>query len=82
MLTDYLTAAVRHAVYELLPEDGEYYGEIPLCPGVFATAKSIEECRSELLSVLEDWIFFRIHRHLSLPVIDGLELTVKEEPVG
>jgi hypothetical protein len=49
---------------------------------VFATAKSIEECRSELLSVLEDWIVFRIHRHLSLPVIDGLELTVKEEPVG
>jgi predicted RNase H-like HicB family nuclease len=82
MLTEYLNAAVRHAVYQPLPEEGDYYGEIPVCPGVFATAKSVEECRSELLSVLEDWIVFRIHRHLSLPVIDGLELSVQEEAAG
>jgi predicted RNase H-like HicB family nuclease len=79
MLTEYLSAAARQAVYEMLPEDGQFYGEIPVCPGVIATGKTLEECRGELLSALEDWIFFRIHRHLSLPVIDGLELSVKEE---
>jgi predicted RNase H-like HicB family nuclease len=82
MLTEYLSAAARQAVYEMLPEDGHFYGEIPVCPGVVATGKTLEECRGELLSALEDWIFFRIHRHLSLPVIEGLELSVKEEAAG
>lgn len=79
MLTEYLHAAARHATYELLAEDGEFYGEIPPCPGVLATGKNLEECRESLLSALEDWILFRIHRHLSLPVIDGVELSVKAE---
>ena len=73
MLSDYLHAAARHATYELLPEDGEFFGEIPPCPGVHATGRSLEDCREALLSALEDWILFRVHRHLSLPVIDGIE---------
>ena len=76
MLIDYINAAAAHAVYELLAEDGEYYGEIA---GVHATGITLEACRAELLSTLEDWVLFRIHRHLSLPVIDGIELTVKAE---
>ncbi len=32
MLIDYINAAAAHAVYELLAEDGEYYGEIPHAP--------------------------------------------------
>lgn len=79
MLSDYLHAAAAHAHYEILPEDGEFYGEIALCPGVHATGATLEACRIELLSVLEDWILFRIHRHLPLPVIDGVDLTVKAE---
>jgi hypothetical protein len=46
---------------------------------VHATGTTLEACRAELLSTLEDWVLFRIHRHLSLPVIDGIELTVKAE---
>ena len=79
MLTDYLQAAARQATYELLPDDGEFYGEIPPCPGVLATGKTLEVCREGLLSALEDWILVRIHRHLPLPVIDGIELAVKAE---
>jgi predicted RNase H-like HicB family nuclease len=79
MLSDYLNAAACHATYELLPEDGDFYGEIPQCPGVHATAKTLELCRAELLSALEDWVLFRIHRHLPLPVIDGVELSVGAE---
>src|SRR5687768_10239327 len=44
MLTAYLEAAMRNAHYELLPEDGQYYGEIPQCNGVYATAAPLEEC--------------------------------------
>lgn len=79
MLTKYLDAAMRHARYEILPEDGTYYGEIPECRGVYANAPTLEECRSELAEVLEDWLLFSIHRNLPLPPIDGIELTVKKE---
>jgi len=82
MLTEYLKAAMRHAHYEILKDDGTYYGEIPECRGVYANAATLEECRNELAEVLEDWLLFRIHKHLALPKIDGLELTVKKEEMA
>jgi len=81
MLTDYLKAALRQARYEKLPDDGQYYGEIPQCNGVYATAAALEDCRDELEEVLEEWVLFRVHRNLPLPVIDGIELAVKEQAV-
>jgi predicted RNase H-like HicB family nuclease len=82
MLTEYLAAAMRHAHYEVLKDDGTYYGEIPECRGVYANARTLEECRDELAAVLEDWVLFSIHKNLPLPAIDGLELTVTKEVVG
>jgi predicted RNase H-like HicB family nuclease len=79
MLTKYLQAAMEHARYEILSDDGTYYGEIPECPGVYANAATLEECRSELAEVLEDWLLFRIYKNLRLPKIDGIELIVKKE---
>jgi predicted RNase H-like HicB family nuclease len=79
MWNDYLAAAARKARYEILPADGCFYGEIECCPGVHGTGATLEECRTELLSTLEDWVLFRIHRHLDLPVIDGYDLTIRNE---
>ena len=81
MLTAYLRAALRQAHYEILADDGEFYGEIRICPGVYATARTLEECRQELEEVLEEWVLFRIHRHLKLPVVGGMKLAVKKEAV-
>ncbi|MBM3223420.1 MAG: type II toxin-antitoxin system HicB family antitoxin [Candidatus Tectomicrobia bacterium] len=53
-----------------------FYGEIPVCPGVCANAATLEECRIQLAEVLEEWIFFRVYQHLSLPIMDGIELIV------
>jgi predicted RNase H-like HicB family nuclease len=78
MLSEYLQAALRHARYEILRDDGTYYGEVPECHGVYANTTRLEECREELREVLEEWILFRVHRHLPLPVIDDIELTIKE----
>jgi predicted RNase H-like HicB family nuclease len=78
MLLEYVQAALRHARYEILPDDGTYYGEIPVCNGVFGNAATLEECRRELQEVLEEWILFRVSRQLALPTIDGIELSVKE----
>ena len=78
MLTKYLEAAMRRARYEILTDDGSVYGEIPRCRGVYANANTVEQCRTALEAALEDWLFFRIHRHLPLPKIGGIELKVRK----
>ena len=78
MLTKYIKAAMHHAKYEIFSDDGSFYGEIPSCEGVYANAASLEKCRDQLEEVLEEWILFRVHRNLALPVIDGIELTIKK----
>jgi predicted RNase H-like HicB family nuclease len=78
MLVQYIRAALRHARYEILADDGSFYGEIPECNGVYANATTLEDCREQLAEVLEEWVLFRVHQHLPLPVIDGIELTIKE----
>ena len=32
-----------------------FYGEIPELQGVWATGKTLEACRDDLMSALEDW---------------------------
>jgi predicted RNase H-like HicB family nuclease len=78
MLRNYIQSALRRAKYEILPDDGTYYGEIPGFEGVYANAEQLEDCREELAEVLEEWIMLRLSRNLPLPVIDGIELAVKE----
>ena len=78
MLTNYLRAAMRQAKYEILPDDGTFYGEIPEFQGVYANADTLEACREELEEVLEEWVLFRVSKNLALPAVDGIELTIKE----
>jgi predicted RNase H-like HicB family nuclease len=78
MLTRYIRAAMHRARYEILPDDGSLYGEIPGFDGVYANAKTLEACREELEEVLEEWILLRVSKHLALPVVDGIELIIKE----
>jgi predicted RNase H-like HicB family nuclease len=78
MLLEYIQAALHHAKYEILSEDGSYYGEIPECNGVYANTKTLEDCREELQTVLEEWVLFRVHRSLPLPIINTIEITIKE----
>ncbi len=80
MLTEYLKAAMAKAKYELLGGGEGFYGEIPGFQGVLAQANTLEACRDELASTLEDWLLFRISRQLPIPVLQGLDLTVKESP--
>ena len=35
-------------------------GEIRECNGVYANAKTLEECREELREVLGEWVLFRV----------------------
>lgn len=78
MLINYINAALRHAHYEILADDGSYYGDIPNFEGVYANAETLEDCREELAEVLEEWVLLRVSKGLPLPVVDGLELKVRE----
>ncbi len=80
MLSQYLNAAMARAHYELLDGGEGFYGEIPGFQGVLAQADTLEACRGELAGTLEDWLLFRISRQLPIPVVDGLDLKVKESP--
>ena len=78
MLLEYVEAALRHAKYEILSDDGTYYGEIPQCNGVYANTSTLEECREQLREVLDEWILFRVSKGLPLPVIDDIRLAIQE----
>jgi len=78
MLTAYIRAAMGRARYEILPDDKTLYGEVPDFQGVYANAATLEACREELESTLEDWILFRVSRNLPLPEVSGVKLEVVE----
>ena len=65
MLRQYIGAAMRYAHYEILSDDGSYYGEIPGFEGVFGNAETLEACCEQLEEVLEDWILLGISEHLT-----------------
>lgn len=56
MLTAYIRAAMRQAHYEIVEDDGSFYGSIPVVPGVWANAPTLEACREELEGVFEGWL--------------------------
>ncbi|MSQ47001.1 MAG: type II toxin-antitoxin system HicB family antitoxin [Deltaproteobacteria bacterium] len=78
MLTHYIRAAMRQAKYEILSDDGPFYGKIPGFDGVYANAETLESCREELEEVLEEWILFRVSKTLAVPLAGGIELAVAE----
>jgi len=75
MLTKYIEAAMHRATYSILEDDGTYFGRIPDCQGVWANEETLEACRDELESVLEDWIILGLRLGHTLPVIDEIDLT-------
>jgi predicted RNase H-like HicB family nuclease len=78
MLSRYISSAIKKARYEILKDNGSFYGEIPGFKGVYSNAKTLEGCREELEEVLEEWLFLRISRNLSIPNVNGAKLVIKE----
>ncbi len=76
MLIEYITKAMRKAVYEKF-EDGTYSGKIPQCPGVIAFGETLYQCQEELRSALEGWLIVKIRHGDRLPVMGGINLNNK-----
>jgi predicted RNase H-like HicB family nuclease len=74
MLIEYIEESMKIAHYEIIEDEGTFWGEIPGLQGVWGKAKTLEECRHALKETLEEWIIFRLKNNLELPVIAGIDL--------
>jgi predicted RNase H-like HicB family nuclease len=79
MIQPYIDAAMQLARYELIQDDEPYYGEVPELPGVWATGRTLEECRQNLLEVVDGWLLFRIARGMSIPPIGDAKIVLPRE---
>lgn len=70
MITPFIEKALERAKYKIL-KDKTYFGEIADLQGVWATAKTLENCRADLREVLEDWLVLKL---ISGERISGLKV--------
>ena len=82
MFGEYIQAAMERATYEIIDDPAPFYGEVPEQQGVWATGKTLEECRKELQSVIEGWIALKLRLGHPIPAIGGHVITASAEPVS
>ncbi len=66
MLSKFIQKKLLTAEYKLL-KDGTYFGEISSMKGVWANKKNLEECRTELAEVLEEWFLLKVRDRERIP---------------
>ncbi|HXK39048.1 MAG TPA: type II toxin-antitoxin system HicB family antitoxin [Candidatus Paceibacterota bacterium] len=64
MIQDFIHRFLSQAQYEMIDGGKRFYAEIKSLRGVWATGRTLEECRANLLSALEGWLIFRLRNHL------------------
>jgi len=69
MILEYINAAMEKARYEIIEDDEPYYAEVPGLRGVWASGKTLEECRRNLSETIEGWIIIRLKKGLTIPSI-------------
>lgn len=79
MLTEYIEEALKKARYEIIDDEEPYYGETEDIKGVWATGKTLEECRNNLKEVIEGWILLSIKKGLPIPKLGDIEIKEIEE---
>jgi predicted RNase H-like HicB family nuclease len=74
MLIEYVEAALEKAKYEMIEDPEPFYAEVPKLKGVWATGKTLEECRRNLAEVVEGWLIVRLRKGLSVPRLGRIEV--------
>ena len=80
MLASYIDQAMERAIYDIIEEEGSYWGEIPGLQGVWARHATLESCRRELREALSDWLALRLRLGLAIPVIADIDLNRVLQP--
>jgi len=79
MLLQYLQTALECAHYEIIEDEEPFYGEAPSLDGVWATGKSLEECRRNLAEAIEDWVLFSIVKGSPIPALGQVAIHLPEK---
>ena len=79
MIRNYIDAALRQAHYELIDDEEPYYGSVPGLQGIWASGKTLEECRDRLADVIEGWVLIRLSRGLTIPPLGDAPLVAPLE---
>jgi predicted RNase H-like HicB family nuclease len=53
----------------MIDDEEPFFGEVPELEGVWATGKTLEECRKNLVEVIDGWIIVRLRKGLPIPPI-------------
>ena len=80
MFSEYIRAALKQAESDTL-EDGSYVATVPGLQGVIAIGDSLEECRTDLIEVIEEWIVARLQWGYPVPPIGGHAIASSKEPI-
>jgi predicted RNase H-like HicB family nuclease len=81
MFAEYISAALRHARYVTL-EDNTYMATIDGLQGIIAVGETVEECRDDLIGVIEGWLALGLRLGHKIPPIDGHSIDVSVEPIN
>jgi predicted RNase H-like HicB family nuclease len=81
MIFEYCQKAIEKAEYKRL-DDGTWFSEIPGFKGVWANAGAVEDCRKELITVLEEWIILKLRDGEIVPEVDGLSVEITRVAVA
>ena len=79
MLTEYVQEALNRAHYEMIADEEPFYGQVPDLQGVWATGRTLEECRARLAEVIEDWLLLSIAKGLPIPPLGHASIRLPEE---
>jgi len=82
MFSEYVETALSRAEYKVIEDDEPYFASVPELPGVWASGRTVEECRKELIEVIEEWIVARLQRGLSIPPMGKHTIGATEEQVS
>jgi predicted RNase H-like HicB family nuclease len=66
MLSEFIIRKLQTARYKIL-KDGTYFGEVPSFQGVWANANNLEDCRTELRDILEEWMLLKVKSGDKIP---------------
>jgi predicted RNase H-like HicB family nuclease len=79
MIREYIETALKNAHYEMIEDEDPFYGEVTALQGVWASGKTLEECREKLAAVIDGWILVRLSHGLAIPEIDGVQIVPPKE---
>ncbi|MGD0954654.1 MAG: type II toxin-antitoxin system HicB family antitoxin [Methanotrichaceae archaeon] len=76
MFSEYIHAALSKATYEIIDDPDPFFGDVLELCGVWASGKTLEDCRENLKGVIEGWIALRLRLGLAITPVNGRTIDI------